>query len=93
MATLESELAPVAAKWETLGRKLGLEEWRLKNIAADILPGRGASMRRLSAVLDEWCTNVTERLWSNIVCALKEMDESILAREIEIKYCRPTQGT
>ena len=33
------------------------------------------------------------RSWSSIVCALKEMDESILAREIEMKYCRPTQGT
>ena len=93
VATLENELWSVASKWETLGRKLGLPEGSLKNIAADFPLGRGASKRRLNAVLDDWCNNVTDGSWSNIVCALKEKDESILARGIEKKYYRPDQGS
>ena len=89
LKTVFSALHSVCHKWFSIGLELDVAESQLEIIETDRL---GAE-ERMHAMLDYWMDNATDPLpsWEVLVDALKAptVGESMLAKELEERYCSP----
>ena len=79
------ELRTVVADWWPFMLYLGLEQWQLKAIDRDHPTVR----EKLIFALDRWLNSKREASWTDIVSALRRMEEfEVLASRIEAVYCQ-----
>ena len=79
------ELRTVTADWWPFMLYLGLDQWQLKAIDCDHPTVR----KKLISALDQWLISNTEASWTDIVSALRRMEEfEVLASRIEEVYCQ-----
>ena len=85
MREITDELTEVtAAKWHSLGMKLGLKQAKLSEIQADYPHN---TQRCKCEVLNWWLNNAqpTEINWETLAQALEAIDESTTARNLRRK--------
>ncbi len=75
-------------EWMTLGVHLNLELPQLKRIEQM----HSDPKRRLLEMLDAWLNTIPEASWSDIVRALRKMEQKVLAGNIEAKFISTTKG-
>ena len=87
MRTVFSALHSVQHKWYSIGLQLGVAEFQLKLIEAEI----HSVERQMVAMLDHWLAYTTVPSWKALVDALKAptVGEGRLAKELEERYCSP----
>ena len=80
---LSSELASVI-DWFSLGLNLGLQKHELTKIEHDY---QGNDRRRVE-MLDLWLHRTPNATWEDVVRALQQMGENVVAENIREKYIR-----
>ena len=80
---LSSELASVI-DWFSLGLNLGLQKHELTKIERDY---QGNDRRRVE-MLDLWLHRTPNATWEDVVRALQQMGENVVAENIREKYIR-----
>ena len=80
---LASELASVI-DWFSLGLNLGLQKHELTKIERDY---QGNDRRRVE-MLDLWLQRTPNATWEDVVRALQQMGENVVAENIREKYIR-----
>ena len=67
--------------------QLRMEFFRLQHIEQQ----NTAVTDRLLSAMDMWLNNDANATWARIIKALNDTDKSVLAKEIEQKYCQPLE--
>ena len=67
--------------------QLRMEYFRLQHIEQQ----NTAVTDRLLSAMDMWLNNDARATWARIIKALNDTDKSVLAKEIEQKYCQPLE--
>ena len=73
--------------WEMLGCKLGIKEYKIREIAAD-RSHRNPHLCKKD-LLDHWLRSNVEASWEQVAAALDDMDENATACGIRTAYCCP----
>ena len=71
--------------WHQLGVRLGLEMSQLREIEQSYHTGGVSRMK--SEMLSLWLKSTPGGSWDELVTALEEMGEKVLAREVAMSYC------
>lgn len=86
LSQLSVELASLTwGEVMSMAVQLGLEFSTLQQIKED---NPAQSVRSLAA-MNEWLSNDHEASWKKVVSALKTIDKTVLADNLEKKYCSP----
>ena len=85
LGLLLEELLDVQTQWFDLGLHLGVSVWKLESINVQFSDTRGL----LEEVLKTWLTTAYNPSWKTLTNALKSVGASLLAKQLEAKYCRP----
>ena len=78
----------MASDWILFMIELGLEKRPLDIIDRD----HPKVKEKFLNSLDLWLCNKKDASWTDIVCALRGIKETVLAEQLEAKYCRSDQG-
>lgn len=71
--------------WHNLGTKLGLPDYKLKEISTGTVQQR--------QMISKWLAYDTEASWNKLAKALKEMEMHVIAKEVLDKYVPTYEGT
>ena len=71
--------------WHQLGVRLGLEMSQLREVEQSYHVGGVSRMK--SEMLDLWLRSTPSASWEELVTALEEMGESVVAGEVAVSYC------
>ena len=82
--TLARELKSVNSKWFVLGIHLGVQYSDLQKIKQTYLAASVEDL--LIHVLYSWLRSNPSSSWSNVITALRDLNETILADELESSY-------